>query len=87
MGMGSEIAERIRRFIQEEILRDEARELDSDTLLLEEGLIDSMGVELLTSFIEDDLQVQLEPEDVTARNLRTVDSIAQLVDRRAGRSG
>jgi acyl carrier protein len=74
-----EISTRIRRFIQEEVVMEDA-EIDDDTPLMG-GVLDSLGVQMLTDFIEDEFDLELDPRDITAENMRNVRSIAHLVER------
>ena len=47
--------------------------------LLEEGIIDSMGMMKLVRFIEMKFQLQVPFEDMTLENFRTVKSISDYV--------
>lgn len=54
--------------------------LDSNSLLIEEGIIDSLAVFTLIGFIEEQFGVRIDPEDVTLDNFRTVVAIRDLVE-------
>lgn len=74
--------EAIRDFIVEEIGWDgDKGELDFDRPLIESGVIDSMGVFHLVSFLEDEFGVQVEDEDLVVENFQTINTIARLVER------
>jgi acyl carrier protein len=53
--------------------------VDSDTLLLEEKVIDSMGVIELVAFLEATYGIQLVDDDLTVENFTTIDSISKLI--------
>jgi acyl carrier protein len=55
--------------------------IDDDTLLVEEEIIDSLGIFLLLSFIKERFGVEVEPEDVTLDNFATVRAISHLVEK------
>jgi len=47
--------------------------------LLEEEIVDSLGIFTLVSFIEDKFGVTVEPEEVNLDNFETVDSVVSLI--------
>ena len=53
--------------------------VDSETLLIEEGVIDSMGVMELIAFIEANYNVKLIEDDLTIENFKTIGSIKKLI--------
>jgi acyl carrier protein len=48
--------------------------------LLEEEIIDSLGIFTLVSFIEDKFGVSVDPEEVNLDNFETVDAVTKLVE-------
>jgi len=55
--------------------------VDLDTAnLLEEEVIDSLGIFTLVGFIEDRFGVTVEPEEVNLENFETVDAVTRLVE-------
>lgn len=64
-------------------IRDEVAVVDGevavDTDLLLSGLVDSLGVIRITQWIEDELDVDVPPGDVTLENFQTVDRIVSYV--------
>ncbi len=67
-------------------IRDEVAVMDgevaSDTDLLLSGLVDSLGVIRITQWIEDELEVDVPPGDVTLENFQTVDRIVEYLSGR-----
>jgi acyl carrier protein len=53
--------------------------VDSDTLLLEEKVIDSMGVIELVTFLEATYGVEFTDDDLTVDNFKTIGSISDLI--------
>jgi acyl carrier protein len=76
-----EIEARVRTFLSNEVIVDDAVQLDGSTPLLS-GLVDSIGLMELVSYLEDEFGVTLENQDVDAANFRTVGDIARLIGRR-----
>lgn len=78
-------ADQLRQFIAREFRWDRPEsELTDDYPVLDTGVIDSVGIYQIVSFIETDLGVQIEDEELLADNFRDVASIAQLVDAKRG---
>lgn len=75
----SDIATKIKGFIAEEIMfEDDASEPSDDTQLLG-GVMDSLGLMQLVSFIEEEFEVTIDDAEVTVDNFRTVADIERLV--------
>lgn len=71
------------QYIGEQLLNGDTAELDRATPLLEWGLINSMEMKQLVTFLERRFGVTLGARDVVAQNFRTVEAIAALVGGRA----
>jgi methoxymalonate biosynthesis acyl carrier protein len=76
-----EIRSRVRRFLADEVILDDGIQLEGSTPLLS-GLVDSIGLMELVSFLEDEFAITLENQDVDAVHFRTIDDIARLVSQR-----
>lgn len=57
--------------LNEELSLDPSVTIDADTDLLLTGLIDSLGVIQVVAWIEDELDVSVDPVDVTLENFQT----------------
>lgn len=71
----------IRQFIIDEFVRDQST-IDETTNLLEQEIIDSLGIFTLIAFIEDRFGVRVAPEEVNLENFETLASISSLVERK-----
>jgi len=79
----SEISDRIRDFITAELMfEDNSATLSDDTPLLG-GVIDSLGLMQLISFIEEEFDVAIDDAEVTADNFKTVADIEHMVSQKA----
>ncbi len=76
-----DITSRVHDFLSNDLILDDSVQLADSTPLLN-GLIDSIGLMELVSFLEDEFAITLENEDVDAVNFRTTADIARLVSRR-----
>jgi acyl carrier protein len=79
----SEISDKVKAFISTELMfEDNGATLTDDTPLLE-GVIDSLGLMQMISFIEEEFDVAIDDAEVTAGNFRTVADIERLVEQKA----
>jgi acyl carrier protein len=56
--------------------------VNSQTLLLEEKIIDSMGVVELIAFIEGEFGLELTDDDLTVEDFQTIETITALILKR-----
>jgi acyl carrier protein len=56
-------------------------DIQEDDNLLLSGLIDSLGIMRLITFIEQEFQVKVQPEDVTIENFSTIKIISDYLAR------
>jgi acyl carrier protein len=54
---------------------------DSDNLL-ESGVIDSLGVLELVTFLQQEFSLQVDDDELTPENFQSIQSIAQFVEQR-----
>jgi len=59
-------------------------EVSPDTHLVEESVIDSMGVMALIAFIENTYDIQIDMDDLTIENFATVNNIRDFIVRSRG---
>ena len=78
----AEIGSKIRDFIAAEIMFDQdPGSLADDTPLLG-GIMDSLGLMQLVSYIEEEFDVTVEDSEVTVDNFRTVHDIERLISQK-----
>jgi acyl carrier protein len=81
MSLHSDIAQ----FIQRRLVAPGApATIDDDTQLIDQGLIDSLGLMELVMFLEEQTGVRVPDDEVTPDNFQTVGSIAAMVERLRG---
>jgi acyl carrier protein len=61
-------------------------EVTPETLLLEGGVIDSMGATDLVAFVVQTFQVELDMDDLTLENFGTIADIKNLITCKKGKS-
>jgi acyl carrier protein len=76
------IAEKIQSFLAAE-LRHHAggAGITADSRLIDDGLLDSLTLMHLLSFLEDSFGIVVAPEDIVPENFETIPLIAALVER------
>jgi acyl carrier protein len=78
----SDISEKIKTFISSELMFEDSGAVLSDETPLLEGVIDSLGLMQMISFIEEEFNVAIDDAEVTASNFRTVGDIERLVEQK-----
>lgn len=71
-------------YIQNHLLGGKDVQIDAGDDLFENGLVDSMGMMSLISFIENRFELSVPPEDMTGENFMTVDAISNYLHRHKG---
>ena len=75
--------QRLSDYSREELLDGHIyRDLKEDDDLLTTGLVDSLGMMSLVTFIEDEFGVRVPPEDVTLESFSTIVSIVSYLETR-----
>jgi acyl carrier protein len=79
------IEQEVNAFIVKEFaIEVPANGLSNDEPLLDSGLIDSLRIFMLISFLERRFGVKVEPEDVILDNFQTINAIARLIRKHRG---
>ena len=73
--------EKILEFIREEV-DDESVQLDAETSLFRENVLDSMSLTTLISFLEDEFGIRVGAMDIVYENLDTVAHMCAFVTRK-----
>jgi acyl carrier protein len=71
----------IKQYLITELLNDH-KNLGIDDNLLIGGLVDSLGIMRLVSYIEQNFSIRVPPEDVTIENFRSIRVIAEYTENR-----
>lgn len=76
--------DQIRQFIFEKFPLAKSRGLEDSSQLLEEGVLDSLGILELVDYLQSELSVSVEDDDLVPENFASIDAIATFVDAKAG---
>ncbi|MGD2058147.1 MAG: acyl carrier protein [Anaerolineales bacterium] len=74
--------EKIRRFIQVEILKDPDRQIAGDEPLISSGLIDSFSLVDIALFVEEEFGVRIDDSELSAEVFDTLDELSTLISTR-----
>ena len=75
----SEVIERLKEFISSEVLDGKDIGLDESTPLLEWGIINSMEIARLVTFIQDQFHVELPDEKILPEHFINLSALSALV--------
>ncbi len=76
------VVETVTKFIVTEIVHgNEGDTLDPNLGLLEEGIIDSLGLQQLITFMEQQFKISIDDEDLMPENFESVNAIVQLIEK------
>jgi len=77
------LKDQIREFIQVQLAEPKGiSSFADDESLMESGVIDSLGIFRLVSFLEDELRVRVSDDEINADTLKSVNTIEELVVRK-----
>jgi acyl carrier protein len=71
---------RVRQFITDELLFGDDRLSESTNIV---GVLDSQALMQLVTFIEEDLEIQIDEQDLAPENFRTMGDIERFLNERA----
>ena len=77
-----EIKTGLRKFIKENFLYDNGRELTDDESFLNSGILDSTGIIELITYLEDTYGVKFEDEELIAENFDSVERVARFMEQK-----
>ena len=72
--------DQIRRFVFEKFPLAKSRGLEDSSQLLEEGVLDSLGILELVDYLQGEIGVSVEDDDLVPENFASIDAISTFVD-------
>lgn len=72
--------DQIRQFIFEKFPLAKSRKIEDSSALLEEGVLDSLGILELVDYLQSEFGVEVEDDDLMPENFASIDAIAAFVD-------
>ena len=75
------LKKKIKDYISKSVFSN-INEINNDTLIFKKGILDSMGLVTLISFLEEEFNIQTEDSDLVEENFETINAIAEFVSRK-----
>jgi acyl carrier protein len=75
------VAAAVKTFIRQELVYGDEANFDEDADLIENGVIDSVSLLHLASYLEEQYDLQVQDEDLVPHNFRSLRSIEAFVTR------
>jgi acyl carrier protein len=72
----------IRKFLMQKFPQAKKRNITNQDNLLESGIIDSLGVLEIVTFLQEEFSLAVEDDELTPENFQNIHSIAQFVEQR-----
>ncbi|MAT44676.1 MAG: acyl carrier protein [Anaerolineaceae bacterium] len=66
-------------YVQTELAKGRKSEIKPDDDLLSEGILDSLGILQLVSFLEETFDIEVDDEDVVLENFMTISAINDFI--------
>jgi acyl carrier protein len=78
------VKDQVRQFVNEELATAKGiASVSDDESLIENGIVDSLGIFRLVTFLEENFGVTIGDEEISADNLQSVNTIEQFVLRKS----
>src|SRR5713226_7441258 len=78
-----DLEKHIRKYVAENLLYvDDDFEYDNDTSFIGEGLIDSMGIMELVTYVQSDFDITVEQQEVTPDNFDSMNKLVAFIRRK-----
>lgn len=75
-----EITARLRKYIVNELLDGDGKDLEPTTPLLQWGILDSIGIVSLLSFIEEDMGIEVPDQSVRPEYFESIEHLATMLE-------
>jgi len=72
----------IKTFIRSELIYDDEKDFDENTNLIDRGIVDSMSLVRLISFIEENYDIRVQDEDIVPEHFSSLKKIASFIAQR-----
>jgi acyl carrier protein len=80
----TQIEDRIRQFIVQNLYFVEDEVIPSDASFLETGVVDSTGVAELVAFVQSEFAIKVEAHEILVQNFDSIQKLASYVQRKLG---
>jgi acyl carrier protein len=81
MNVDTDLKSKIKDYIIESTL-DDVEKINDNTLIFEEGILDSMGLLFLIEFLKDEFNIETNDEELVVENFQSINSILNFVEQK-----
>jgi acyl carrier protein len=81
MNVDTDLKSKIKDYIIESTL-DDVEKINDNTLIFEEGTLDSMGLLFLIEFLKDEFNIETNDEELVVENFQSINSILNFVEQK-----
>ena len=74
-----EIKDKIREYILEATF-DDVKKITDDTLIFEEGVLDSMGLLFLIEFLQEEFNITTNDDELVVENFQSINNIVAFME-------
>ena len=82
----NDIAQSLREFVAENFLFGEDANFANNDSFLEQGIIDSTGVLELVTYLEEQLEIAVDDDELVPENLDSIDNLCRFIASKRGMS-
>jgi len=75
----TEIKDRIREYILESTFED-VKKITDETLIFEEGVLDSMGLLFLIEFLQEEFDLSTDDDELVVENFQSINNIVSFME-------
>ena len=72
------IAKKVKDYVRS-VTFSSTKEINDNLLIFEEGILDSMGLVGLISFLEEEFKIHISDSDLIEENFQSINAVAQFV--------
>jgi acyl carrier protein len=83
----ADVKQQVREFVLESARSKGINEVSDTQSLMEAGIIDSLGIFRLVSFLEDTFRVRISDDDIVPENFQSIDEIDRFVAAKLAKKG
>ena len=85
--VSNSIEQRIQAFLLEKFPLARKAGIERDTTLLEKGILDSLGILDVVSFLESEFSIMVSDDDLLPENFQTLSTLSAFVMKKNGKCG
>ncbi len=82
----SSVEQRIHKFLLEKFPLARKAKVERETALLEKGILDSLGILDIVSFLESEFSITINDEELVPENFQSLETLSAFIGNKRGKS-